>query len=206
TFEGTRGYKSSIPMIQMSDDNPTGKAVMHFRNVKVLRHSPKDPRPVVNTGGGAHITPKTPHGVPVYLHDWFGPGRHAKISATNARDYGADGLKYRDEAPLTGHESRVAEAKNVEIPKLLAPVDELPPTTVITHTQRQGAKVMVRGTTADNGTVKRVVVNGKEAKATTANFAEWEITLEAKGALKLQAHAEDAAGNVEKRPHVVIVP
>src|SRR5205823_3810613 len=29
TFDGTRGYPNSIPLIQMSDDNPTGKAVSH---------------------------------------------------------------------------------------------------------------------------------------------------------------------------------
>ena len=36
---------------------------------------------------------------------------------------------------------------------------------------------------------------------------EWEIVLEAArgGELKLTAHAEDAAGNIEKRPHVRIV-
>jgi hypothetical protein len=208
TFEDTWGYKYSIPLIQMSDDNPTGKAVSHFRNVKVLRRDPKNPRPVVNTGGGAHITPTTAHGVPVYLHDWYGPGRHAKVAATNAKDYGADRLKYRAEEPLTGHESRVAEVKNIEFPKLLDPVDDLPPATVITHARRLAdGKVLVRGATSDNGTVKRVLVNGKPARQTAANFAEWEITLEgvAKGPVKLQAHGEDAAGNVEKRPHGVVI-
>lgn len=207
TFENTRGYKSSIPLIQMSDDNPTGKAESHFRNVKVVRQNPKDPRPIVNTGGGAHVTPKTPHGVPVFLHDWYGPGRHARIDATNAKDFGSNGLVHHAEEPLTGHESQVVEVKDVEFPKLLDPVDDLPPTTVITHIRRDGSKLVVRGTTADNGTVKRVLVNGKEARSTGPNFAEWEIVLEdaAKGSLKVQAHGEDAAGNVEKRPHEVVV-
>ena len=87
-------------------------------------------------------------------------------------------------------------------------MDDLPPTTVITHVGTVASgKVAVRGTTADNGTVKRVLVNGKEAKAVAANFAEWEITLEnpPTGAGKLEAHAEDAAGNVEQRPHAVLV-
>ncbi len=204
TFENTRGYRYSIPLIQMSDDNPTGKAVSHFRNLKVLRHNAKDPRPVLNTGGGAHVTPTTPQGVPVYLHDWYGPGRHARVVTTNAKDFGADGLKYRAEEPLTGHESRVTEVKNVEFPKLLDPIDDLPPATVITHVGRQGNKVVVRGTTADNGTVKRVLVNGKPARAVAGNFAEWEAVLDGvKGEVK--AHAEDAAGNIEKRPHIVVV-
>jgi hypothetical protein len=208
TFENTRGYKYSIPLIQMSDDNPTGKAVSHFRNLKVIRHNPKDPRPVVNTGGGFHVTPSTPHGVPVYLHDWYGSGRHARVVATNAKDYGADGLSYRAEEPLTGHESRVTEVRNVEFPQLLEPVDDLPPTTVISHVRRsEGNQIVVRGTTTDNGKVKRVLVNGTPARAVAANFAEWEVVLEgvAKGEVKIEAHGEDCAGNVEKRPHVISV-
>jgi hypothetical protein len=50
--------------------------------------------------------------------------------------------------------------------------------------------------------VRRVLVNGREAKARAANFAEWEAELPA-GAAAVTAHAEDAAGNVEKRPHTV---
>src|SRR5207249_900179 len=102
----------------------------------------------------------------------------------------------------------VAEVKDVAFPKVLDPVDDLPPTTVITHVRRAAAgKVVVRGTTADNGTVKRVVVNGQEARALTPNFAEWEVTLERvpAGEVRIQAHAEDAAENVETRPHVVRV-
>jgi hypothetical protein len=207
TFEGTRGAPYSIPLIQMSDDNPTGKAVSHFRNVKVVRLDSKDRRPVLDTGGGYHVTPKTPQGVPVYLHDHFGPGRHAKVATTNSKDFGADGLKYRDDPPLTGHEARLTEVANVEFPKLLDPVDDLPPTTVITHIKRDGSTAIIRGSTADNGTVKRVLVNGREANALASNFAEWEVVLTGvkAGELKLSAHAEDAAGNNEKLPHVIVV-
>jgi hypothetical protein len=207
-FTATSGYPYSIPLIQMSDDNPTGKAESHFRNLEVIRLDKANRRPVVNTGGGAVVTPKTPKGVPVYLHDHFGPGRHAKVAALNAKDFASDGRKYRSEAPLTGHQSRVTEVKDVEFPKLLDPVDDLPPATVVTDVRRlAGNKVSVGGTTTDNGVVKRVLVNGKEARATLPNFAEWEVVLEgvAKGPLEVRAHAEDAAGNVEKRPHVVVV-
>lgn len=69
--------------------------------------------------------------------------------------------------------------KGIAFPKLLDPVDDLPPTTVITHVRRlEGGKVAVRGTTADNGVVKRVVLNGQEARALSPNFAEWELVLE----------------------------
>jgi G8 domain len=205
TFTDVRGSKNQIPLIQMSDDNPTGKASAHFRNVKLLALKDKMPwvRPLVNTGGGEHVTPSTPTSVPIILHDYFGPNKHAKIASTTAKDFGKDGLKYRSSEPMTGHESRVAEVSDIEFPKLLDPVDDLPPTTVITHVVRNDGKLLVRGTTADNGTVTKVVVNGKEARATRANFAEWEITVDQ--APRIEAFAQDAAGNVEKRAHVVMV-
>lgn len=99
------------------------------------------------------------------------------------------------------------QPKQTDYPKPLDPVDDLPPTTVITHVLPAAAgQVRVRGTTADNGTVARVIVNGKEAKSLAANFAEWEIVLDGlRGDVKLTAHAEDNAGNVEKRPHTLQV-
>ena len=86
-------------------------------------------------------------------------------------------------------------------------MDDLPPATVITHVTRPApGKLLVRGTTSDNGAVKRVVVNGTEARAVAANFAEWEAVLEgvSAGSVTLTARAEDAAGNVEPRPHVLL--
>lgn len=86
------------------------------------------------------------------------------------------------------------------------PVDDLAPTTVVTRVEKlPGAGVRVRGTTSDNFMVTRVLVNGREARATRPNHAEWEIELPA-GEAKVSAHAEDAAGNVEARPHAVPVP
>ena len=86
----------------------------------------------------------------------------------------------------------------------LKPVDDLPPVTVITHVCWTKEGLSVRGTTADNGKVLKVLVNGQPARALSANFAEWEVVLAdvRPGELKLTAHAEDGAGNVEKNPHV----
>jgi hypothetical protein len=95
-----------------------------------------------------------------------------------------------------------APNKEADYPGTLNPTDDLPPQTVITHVFKKDGKLVVRGSTADNGTVKRVTVNGKEAKSTAANFSEWEITLDA-ATTELKALAEDAAGNVEKTPHEV---
>ena len=84
----------------------------------------------------------------------------------------------------------------------LKPIDDFPPVTVITHVFATGDKISVRGMTADNGDVKKVLVNGKEAKATRTNFAEWEVVVDAiKPGAKLSAHSEDTAGNIEKTPH-----
>ena len=182
----------------------------HFRNVKTVnwKDSSKE-RALVNLGGGPRPMPKTEKGVPVYLHDWFGPGRHARWSSACARASSRrTPTSSRRTSPLTGDESRVAEVKDVAFPKLLDPVDDLPPTTVITHVHKQSTarwwSAARRRTTAPSS---GCVVNGHEAKALTPNFAEWEVTLDrdAAGPMKLEAAAEDAAGNVEKRPHVVIV-
>lgn len=88
----------------------------------------------------------------------------------------------------------------------LDPVDDLPPTTVITHVTRAGdGQLLVQGTTADNGTVKQVLLNGRPVEATRADFAEWRLTLPADGTVELAAHAVDAAGNAEPRPHRLAV-
>jgi len=205
TFAGNRN--SSMPLVQMSDDNPTGTAETHLRHVKVIDRHDGNRRALVNRGGGPRPTPKTPTSVPVYLHDWYGPGQDAKVMSTAAKDFGKDGLTYGEDAQLTGDESRVAKVTDVKFPEPLHPVDDLPPATVITRVERRDGKVVVRGTTSDNGTVTKVTVNGQAAKALAANFAEWEAMLgEVKaGELKISAHAEDAAGNVEKRPHVVVL-
>jgi hypothetical protein len=62
---------------------------------------------------------------------------------------------------------------------------------------------IVRGTTTDNGSVRRVLINGREARSLAPNFAQWEITLkDLKPGVNITASAEDVAGNIEKRPHV----
>jgi hypothetical protein len=131
-------------------------------------------------------------------------------------DYGLWRPVYERHAYKNVHMDRIAREKESattgrspresDFPGPLNPVDDLPPATVITHWRRaEGGRLVVRGTTSDNGTVTRVLVNGREARATAPNFAEWEAVVperpEDEGELK--ARAEDAAGNVEKRPHVV---
>ena len=93
--------------------------------------------------------------------------------------------------------------------RYLDPVDDLPPTTVITHWEpRDGGQLFVRGTTIDNGRIKFVTVNGQEATSLRDGFAEWQILLtptSASGIVELLAQATDAAGNIEPRPHRVVL-
>lgn len=206
-FAGHRN--SGMPLIQMTDHNPTGKAESHFRNVQVIERRDDNRRALVNLGGGPRPQPKTPTSVPVFIHDFYGRGKHAKVVSTRSGDYrSANGDGYREDKPLTGDESRVREVTDVVFPQLLDPVDDLPPTTVITHVSRQSdGSLLVRGTASDNGTISRVVVSGIPAKATAPSFAQWEAILPAGGAASplLVGHAEDSAGNIEQVKHEVAV-
>ncbi|MEX0701914.1 MAG: G8 domain-containing protein [Planctomycetales bacterium] len=212
TFVGVRGG-GGIPLIQMSDDNPTGKAESHFRNVVVEGRVENSRRALVDRGGGSVVRPSTPTSVPVYLHDHYGPGRHAKVVSTAARDFRRGDERYREEPPVTGRESRIEEVTGVEFPQLLDPVDDLPPATVITSpppgtiVRAEGGVLVVRGATTDNGRTARVLVNGVEAADFDYGFHVWEARLTGvkSGKLTLAAHGEDAAGNKERTPHSVMV-
>jgi hypothetical protein len=203
TFNRCRS--GGMPLIQISDDNPTGRAATHFRNVKTENwNDSRKSKSLANLGGGPRPKPKTEKGVPIYFHDWYGPDRHALVVSTRSGEFRSEPAKYKPEPPLTGDESRAAEVRDVPFPNALEPVDDSPPTTVITHVERaaNSTALTVRGTTADNGTVVKVLVNGREAKALRPNFAEWEVVLPnipADG--KVRAHVVDQAGNEEKRGH-----
>ena len=96
-----------------------------------------------------------------------------------------------------------------DFPAPLTPIDDLPPSTVITHVRTaEAGKLLVRGTTADNGKVAAVTLNGVGVQQLAPNYAEWELTLAAPRDGKLTAAARDEAGNVEATPHVrsVAVP
>ena len=91
-------------------------------------------------------------------------------------------------------------------PAPLEPVDDRPPVTVITRihvSPTVRGRIVVEGTTVDDGEIRSVRVNGQEAKPTADNFLEWtaEIDANSSGALVLIASAEDKAGNRETTPH-----
>src|SRR5262245_7260746 len=69
TFDNCRS--GGMPLIQIGDDNPTGNAVTHFRNVKTANWNDNNKqKALANLGGGPRPQPKTEHGVSIYFHDW----------------------------------------------------------------------------------------------------------------------------------------
>ena len=99
---------------------------------------------------------------------------------------------------------RTAELKDVAFPTdLLDPVDDLAPATLITSVERRADKLLVRGVTHDNGTLRNVVVNGVEAKLqlVQSGLANWEALVESPADGLLTARATDQVGNAEAPGH-----
>ncbi len=207
-------HGGSMPLIQMSDNNLSGKAVSHFRNVKVEGETRENRWPLVNRGGGAVVERKTDKGVPIYIHDYFEPGRHAQVAIQTSPEVTTDKKgNFRKLPPLTGRETVARAVMNVEFPTLLTPVDDQPPATTITYPPRgipvtiKDGTITIRGTTTDNERTGRVIVNGVPAKDVDYNFHQWEVTLRnvKPGVITIKAHAEDVNGNTEKTPHEMTV-
>lgn len=89
-----------------------------------------------------------------------------------------EGGTYRSIEGWTGPEARAGEAKGIDFPQLLAPVDDLPPATLITSIQTSGGQRTVRGVSHDNGAIAIVSVNGRPAMITSqhAGVADWIVT------------------------------
>jgi hypothetical protein len=145
------------------------------------------------------LKPEFPHGVDVYVHDWFGVGKTALVASTRTQDYKSNEKDFKKVSFFTGDESQAKEVKDVPFPQFPKLVDDLPPFSVITRIKKEGGKILVEGVASDNGTVVKVLVNGKEATMLTPGFANWKILLDelASGAM-VEAKAVDAAGNEEK--------
>jgi len=158
------GYGNSwTPLIQISDVNIGRNAETHLCNVTVNRKAGFENRwPLINQGVGPRVTPIT-KGVPIYIHNHFGPGRHAKVVSTAAKDLMGDGNKYTSQPPLTGSEARVAEVADTKWPELLNRVDDVPPATIITSVSYRDGHVVVRGVSHDNGEITAITVNNSKA-------------------------------------------
>ncbi len=196
----TTGYgNNSTPLVQISDVNMSGDAETHFRNVKVHRPKQFENRwPLINRGVGPRVAPIT-KGVPIYIHDYFGPGKHAKVVSTAAKDLIEDGNDYQSIPALTAKESRVAQVTKIAWPEVLDPIDDLPPATTITSVKEHNGKMEIEGISHDNGKITKITINGQPADVTASasGVVDWKITLDTPANRELVAAATDEAGNTE---------
>ncbi len=206
TFATGYGNRTT-PLVQISDVNIHGDAETHFRNVVVNRPEQyRDRWPLINRGVGTRVPPIT-GGVPIFIHDYFGIGRHAKVVSTAANDLIGDGNKYREELSLTSDESRVAEVPDVPWPKLLDPIDDVPPATMITSVREVDGKLVVSGVSHDNGKIVKTVVNGLPTTFVSirAGVVDWRIELPFPADGILKAAATDEANNEEQTGDVKMI-
>lgn len=190
------------PIVHMTDNDLSGEAECHFRNVTVRGGDAR--RPVFNRGGSARSDRLTASGVTYVLHDHFGAGRDARLVALEKERTEESPRDSGKTSPMIGPDVVIKEAGDVEFPVLLHPVDDEPPATAVLSVRKEKQQWVVRGISHDNGEVAKVMVNGQDAQLqrTTAGVVDWEIHL-AKRPAKLMALAVDAAGNQEKTPHHV---
>lgn len=205
TYDGLSFFNCTLhhdPLVQLTCIAPHPGLTGHFRGLAVA-NSVSSEGGVVDFGGGPQ-TKKTEHPVSYYFHDSPAAGHVVRVASAQAAGAELDG-NYRRIAGWTGKDARAVDAGSVAFPELLAPVDDLPPATMITTIRPEGARRSVRGISHDNGEIATVSVNGQAAKITSqhAGVADWSITLDAPTDGRFVATATDAAGNAERTPHEV---
>jgi hypothetical protein len=190
------------PLVQLTFIAPKPGLAGHFRGL-TLTNSSSHESSVVDFGGGPR-TKKPDHPVSYYFHGTPTPGTVTRVASGKSAEVMKDG-NYRSIAGWTGPDVRAAQVKSVAFPQLLAPVDDLPPATLIMSIQPEGARRIVRGIAHDNGEIATVSVNGHPATITAqhAGVADWIITLDAPSNGRYLAQATDLAGNAEQMPHEV---
>jgi hypothetical protein len=200
TYDGlTLNNCNGGELIQLSCTSPTDGNEGHFRNLTVTGRRSRD-CPVVDLGSGPRLKPdKLERPVAYFFHDSTYDGQATKLMSTRFPQVMNDPA-YAPVDGLTGEEVRGARVEGVAFPKLLDPVDDLPPATVITSVRKDGDKLIVHGVTHDNGDVARIDVNGQAATVTVsgAGISDWEAQLAAGSAPTVSAAATDNAGNVER--------
>jgi len=187
------------PLVQLTGIAPKPGLTGHFRGI-TLADSRSDAG-VVNFGGGPR-TNKTEPAVGYFFHDVPATGAVTCVRSVKSRA-GAKNADYRSIAGWTGDDALAAEIADVAFPELLAPIDDLPPATLITGIRTVGSKRIVRGVSHDDGEIATVTVNGRPAEILTqhAGVADWTITLEVPSDDRFLARSVDRLGNSEQIPH-----
>ncbi len=187
------------PLIQLTCIGPKSGMVGHFRGVNIA--GSRSAVGVVDFGGGPR-TNRTDNPVSYFFHDAPTAGTVTQVASIRIPTTIKDG-NYKSIAGWTGSEVLAAEVQGVAFPELLAPVDDVPPATLITSIERQGVNWVLQGVAHDNGEVATVTVNGQPATIISqhAGVADWTVTLAATASGPILAQAKDRAGNVEQTPH-----
>ena len=112
------------------------------------------------------------------------------LLARSLRGSSLSGAGFLPDPAAGGSRHRAAPDERV-YPAPLNPVDDRPPVTVMTSIKRsEEGRVVVRGVTADDGTVQSVRVNGREARRLAPNFLEWEAVVEEPSRPYTDAHRQ----------------
>src|SRR5262249_33091016 len=102
----------------LSEDNPPAHRETHFPNIPAIKRK----------GPGWTMTglfdyretypefTQTWTGVPTYFHDYFGPGKTAKVLSVKSQEVAGDANTFREETGLTSKLTRVTEVKDVPFP------------------------------------------------------------------------------------------
>ncbi len=190
------------PLIQLACTSPLEGQAGHFRNITLLKSGSRSAN-VVDLGGGPR-NDKLQNGVAYFFHGMPREGLTTKVVSLKFEQALKDG-DYRALDGFTGKDVRAAAVSGVEFPRLLDPVDDLPPASVILSVRRSGSRVAVRGISHDNGEIASIRVNGAPARiiSLSAGVAEWEAAVEVPADGLISAGAADKAGNAEETPHRV---
>jgi len=193
------------PLVQLTGIGSKPGLTGHFRNVSIT-NSESSLGGVVDFGGGPR-TRRVENAVAYYFHDTPKAGTTTRVTSTKAKDLLKTG-NYQSIAGWTGPDALAAEIEVRDFPKLVDPIDDLPPATLITRVLLDGDQRRVYGVTHDNGEIAKVSVNGQPAKITSqqAGVADWTIELAVAADGAISATATDRAGNVELTPHALITP
>ena len=186
------------PLVQLTLRASKPGVVGHFLGVMATNSKSGDG--VVDFSGGPRSN-RTDNAVNYYFHD-AALGRVTRVAALKTLDP-AKHADYHGIDGWTGRDTRAAVVKDVAFPQLLAPVDDLPPATLMTSIREEGEKRIVSGVSQDDGEVATVTVNGKSAKITVqhAGVADWVVTFDGPTDGRYLAQATDRAGNSERIPH-----
>ncbi|MCE9608475.1 MAG: G8 domain-containing protein [Planctomycetia bacterium] len=205
TFERltlTASKLKNDPLIQLTGIGIKPDLFGHFRNV-LTASSSSNSGGIVDFGGGPR-TNRVENCVAYYFHDTPKSGTTMRVAPVKAKELLKTG-NYQSIAGWTGPDALAAEVNVGDFPKLVKPVDDLPPATLITGVERAGDKCVVRGVAHDDGEIAAVTVNGLPATiiAQQAGVADWTITLDAPSDGRYVAQAKDLAGNQESMTHTL---